>query len=830
MDKKTIFVKTSKGDDETTSKTSHLYGDIKRIMGLIDNKSTVAELTKRAAPSLRESLEETLQSLVDSGFIQDKDSVVSGVKISTPATSTNKFSEPQAKDSGEGLDFTDAARAPVDAQAKAKQEAAARERAEDEAARLRAEREATRISAELAAAEAKAKMEAEAQARAEAEVVRLKAEQEVARIKAELAAAEARAHAETAAARLKAEQEAQKIRKEQEAEQAKTRAEEEAAWLKAEQERTRIKAEQEAEKVRIEREAMRAKARVEAEEVARLKVEQQAEKFRVELEAVRAQERGAVQAKAQAEAEMARIKAKQEEMRALAELEAAQAKAIAEAEFKPQPEVAAMEKPDIAQAKTALSEENLADSAPQAKADGEQMRKLAQAQAKVWSAAEQRSKVQVQKNEVKPTAKQDAITPQVETVQRVARKPRKPMPWGKVGASLIGLIAAAVLLLPYIWPMQSYVAKIEQELSVKLHQPVNIGDMRATIFPRQKLELQNVSVGDNKQLQLDKVTLIFSLATLFSESKTIDIAEVDNLTFNSKYFDAALPWLQAAGSDPRYPLVRMVLQQVRVSDLGFDLPVFKGIVDFDKWGRLVKAVLNSEDGKLGVELKPDQSSWLIALKVRDGALPLLPQFIFSELDLSGRVNEQAASFDEVVGYLYSGRVTGNARLTWKNNWQAQVNLSAKNMELRDALPQLGVTGKLGGDTKLTLRGESLPALARMPRIEGSFSVKDGVIGKVDLVEIAQTSGRQGMTGGRTHFDELTGNFLADNNGLHLRQLKLSTAAMSVQGGFDVFPDKELSNRKLSGRMDIDLKIRADMGSVPLVITGTPTDLVLRVGR
>ena len=73
MDKKIIFVKTRKGEDETQSKTSHLYGDLKRVLGLMDNKSTVAELTKRAAPSLRDSFEDMLQKLVEDGFIQDQE-------------------------------------------------------------------------------------------------------------------------------------------------------------------------------------------------------------------------------------------------------------------------------------------------------------------------------------------------------------------------------------------------------------------------------------------------------------------------------------------------------------------------------------------------------------------------------------------------------------------------------------------------------------------------------------------------------------------------------------------------------------------------------------
>jgi hypothetical protein len=84
MDNKITFIKTSKGEDESTGKTNYLSGDIKRAFYLIDNKSTVKELLKRAAPSLRESLEYILQELINGGFIQDKNKAACAVNITLP--------------------------------------------------------------------------------------------------------------------------------------------------------------------------------------------------------------------------------------------------------------------------------------------------------------------------------------------------------------------------------------------------------------------------------------------------------------------------------------------------------------------------------------------------------------------------------------------------------------------------------------------------------------------------------------------------------------------------------------------------------------------------
>ncbi|MBK8570331.1 MAG: hypothetical protein IPN81_10425 [Nitrosomonadales bacterium] len=39
------------------------------------------------------------------------------------------------------------------------------------------------------------------------------------------------------------------------------------------------------------------------------------------------------------------------------------------------------------------------------------------------------------------------------------------------------------VLLPYVLPMQGYVAQIEQKLSAQLQQPVHVGHLRATLLP-----------------------------------------------------------------------------------------------------------------------------------------------------------------------------------------------------------------------------------------------------------------------------------------------------------------------------------------------------------
>src|SRR3970040_1072793 len=172
MDKKTVFIKTAKGENEVSSWS----GDLRRAMSLIDNKSTVEEIIRRAPPSLREDLGDVLRELLAGEFIRDKDTSLvetrsAGPKIAAPKMFVPK---PPVSSTSDELDFTKStANAPV--LAKRKVEDAARGRAELEAAVAAAK---ARASAELTAkAEAKARQEADVAARARAEAD-VKAKQE----------------------------------------------------------------------------------------------------------------------------------------------------------------------------------------------------------------------------------------------------------------------------------------------------------------------------------------------------------------------------------------------------------------------------------------------------------------------------------------------------------------------------------------------------------------------------------------------------------------------------------------------------------------------------
>jgi len=755
------------------------------------------------------------------------------------------------------------ARARADMEAKMRAEAEAKARAEAEA-RMRAEAEAkAKARAEM---EAKIRAEAEAKARAEAEA-RLRAEAE-ARKRSE---AEARARAE-AEARARAEAEA-RARAEAEA---KARAEAEAR-IRAEAE-TRIRAEAEARAKAEAEERSRAAGQLDfstllpapahdIEAEARRKVEEEA-RLRAEAEAkVRAE--AEVRDRLRAELEAGLRKADEESAarhgtglealmkdlsRLASELEKGPAEAPAAAPVARQPaeepRYAPGNSPQEIEARAAakLKAEQAAEAAriraqqeaaaARAKAEEDaarlkqedEARKLAAEQAKAFAEAEKRAKEraeaearpQVREREAQPAKRQVAAPP---AKAARTRKVRKPVPWLMIGVAVVLLALAAVVALPYVWPMQDYIAAVETELSEQLKQPVHIEGMSAATLPAPRLELKNVTIGNKQEVKVGRVTLFFNVLSLPADIKAINKAEATDVTISADSFSKALPWFRATASNARFPVTQLVLHNVRAIGDVPAIPALGGNVEFDATGRFTQANLKSEDGKLGVMLQPQDGNLQLDLSLKDTSLPLVPNIQFGYLDATGMVGNGVINFTAISGSLYGGTLKGSANLAWQGGWQLQGRLNVHAMQVDKALPGLKVTGEMDGEGNLFLGAQKLSQLVSAPRLDGSVHMAEGAINAVDIGETARSTRRQPMTG-ITHFDSMSGTLSVDSAGNHLRQIRITSGAMSISGSADVAADG-----RLTGQLNADMnRVRAGMGTLPLMLGGSVADPVWSVGR
>ena len=483
-------------------------------------------------------------------------------------------------------------------------------------------------------------------------------------------------------------------------------------------------------------------------------------------------------------------------------------------------QAAAQRKAQEEEVERRMAEARARAEAEQRAREEEDARKLAAEQAKAWSAAEERARQQAAAQAAAGAA-DAAARPAAST--RTKRARRKPLPLGKIAAGLLVLAVAVVLLLPYVWPMQGYVPQVEKRLSAQLGQPVHVEHMSAALLPSPKLVLHDVAVGQGRELKVGSVVLHFDFADLFADTRVIENAELDNLLLDDAAFDKTLSWLRAAGGNAQYPLARLTLHGARVDSEAIKLPPVNGVVEFDARGSFSRATLDAAGGKFGVLLRSQQGGVALELHVKESALPLLDYVPFHELNATGTLGDGAIDFGDLDARLYDGALVGKARLSWQKGWLLNGHISVKDMDVRKAFPRAGVDGTLEGSGNFAMRGNALPLLAGNPGLDGSFSLHKGELGDIDIVETTRLASREGLPGGRTHFDELSGRLVLENGMQHYSQLKLSAGVLSASGYLDINTAGDLNGHLLA-----TLKVRP--GSVPLLLTGKLGEPVLRAAR
>ncbi|NOT20682.1 MAG: hypothetical protein HOP24_10515, partial [Sideroxydans sp.] len=713
----------------------------------------------------------------------------------------------------------EAAQIKADAEARAKQAAeAARIKAEQEAARIKAEAEALRIKAANEAAAIKAEAEA-LRLKAEQEAEQIKVEAEAARINAEKAAAVAIAKAESDAAVARAEVEAKalaELRLKQEAETAKVKAAQEEARIKAAQvaielekaeavERAKLKAAQDEaakvaaqlaadEKVKLEIKAAKQAALAAA---ASITAAPSSSGFKIDLAPLQsAPELAVPQNNPQPSKEEAQLIAAKEE-------EARQAEAKQLAEEKSKQEV------DAAAARQKIEEEERRKKAEEAAKAVEAA--LATEQADAWAEAEKRAKLQAGVDGAQ--VKQQAASAQKQSIKNAShRARRKPLPMGKILLAMAALSIAALFILPLVYPLQEYIAPIEQRLSAQLKQPVKVSGISAALLPLPKMTLRGLSIGAADEIKVSEVVLSFDVLTLLSDNKVINEATLSNVVLDGKRLEQWVEWLKLTAIDTQYPLRHVTLLNVNLNAEGIALPILKGSADIVQGG-YTRVVLHSEDDKMSVELVPKEKLWQLTFGVKERALPLLPEVVFSDFNAKGIVGDSEINFSEIDAHIYGGILAGSGKLNWRKGWQVQGRMQAKTMELEKMFPQFGLAGEIFVDGSYAMQSAKLAQLGELPRVDGSFAAKRGVINGLDVVETARLTSHEHLPGGRTHFDEMTGAVQLENHNKHFRQIKITSGMLTASGAFDIS-----SKDQLSGNLNAQIKMRE--GNNALTLSGT----------
>ncbi|CAG0123817.1 hypothetical protein RHDC2_00172 [Rhodocyclaceae bacterium] len=398
------------------------------------------------------------------------------------------------------------------------------------------------------------------------------------------------------------------------------------------------------------------------------------------------------------------------------------------------------------------------------------------------------------------------------------------MKWLKRILVALAVLLVIVVALPFFIPLNKYIPQIEKEASAQFKEPVSIRSIRLTVLPLPHVTVDGITLGATDDIKLGKVLVTPDVFSLLQPTRVIKSIEIDSLALTQKGIDKilALAKPDAAKLPQQPPQVRV--ERVRFNNvrINFGKTIFGPFdarASINSTGEAEEASISTQDGKLRVIIKSDESKYLIDASAKAWTLPAGPALVFDELAIKGVVTSSDANLGDIRAKLYGGTAIGKTTISWKKGLKLSGNLDIKQVEMKKIASMLSpgthVSGKLSAKPVFSASATSADQLRNALRLETLFNVQDGVIHGVDIQKAATSPIKQGTTGGETRFEHLSGRLVMEHNGYRFTHLKISSGVLAVDGSVNVSPKKELS-----GRINAQVTVLRASANVPLNVAGT----------
>ncbi len=425
----------------------------------------------------------------------------------------------------------------------------------------------------------------------------------------------------------------------------------------------------------------------------------------------------------------------------------------------------------------------------------------------------------------KKRAEQETLDRKKSERERLAREAKKRA-WGPGRIALIAGIALITLLIGGIQvaPLSAYAPEMEKLATERIGEPVRIGAVHASLFPGFHLKLENVTVGQQQDMRVPSVTAYMDIGSVFGGEKLIKTLELDQLQATQEVLGRLPGWLaNTAGS---IKVRKIVLKGAKLEVKGAAVPAFNAQVFLAPDGSVTRAMIDTVDGHFDAELLIVGSASEISARVKNFSLPLGPPFEVKEGTAKGVLSGNQIRLSEMDLYLYGGQAKGQAALSWGSPWSLEGDFELKRVDLEAAMKAVRIDisseGLLDAKGRYALQATTLATLFDSPRVEAAFTVQKGALSSFDFVRALQAPTRDGVQGGKTKFDELSGTLSVAGARYTYSNARLRAGLLSASGACEVLP-----NREINGRAYVELRSSSNVVKNTFRITGTLKAIVLK---
>lgn len=351
-----------------------------------------------------------------------------------------------------------------------------------------------------------------------------------------------------------------------------------------------------------------------------------------------------------------------------------------------------------------------------------------------------------------------------------------------VALALVGVVGASVAALG--WQVSTLRQRVEHDAALWLGEPVRVGRVGVSLHPWPVFELNDIQIGEGGSSRIDRAWGGPDwLAWMMSQPQRLFVS------LKGARIEPAL-LMRLAGLDSPGRVWR--LREVQVD--GLDVPLGKL-----QLGELSGQFMFSGDGKWeSARLRPHEVPVTYELQAQDGAVAasvIAAEFKYgaSKLEnilLGGKLGLSGMEGAQFGASWLGGSVKGSMDLDFASGVgvKAQVKLDSVSFEALSALSgaekagQALVLGRVSGPMAVTGLAGDFQSLGAALRWSGSFSVADGTINRLDLLEAMRRSGSGAISGGVTRFATMEGVAgYEPGKGVRLEIKRLNAGALTASG-------------------------------------------------
>jgi hypothetical protein len=438
--------------------------------------------------------------------------------------------------------------------------------------------------------------------------------------------------------------------------------------------------------------------------------------------------------------------------------------------------------------------------------------------------AEQRAREDELARRRKEQEERDRRKAEIDRVQHDAR--RRAFGPGKIAAVAAAALLILAVVIIEIAPMSAYAPDVEKAASDFLGEPVRVGGVRASLFPGFHLELNNVTAGTAQDVKVPKVVAYMSLGSLFGEEKRVGRLVLESVSAPQEALGRIPGWLKADGKPSKIGVERVQIRSAKLEVKGVTLPSFDADILLAPDRSVTSATLETGDGHFSAEITPREQSIDVVARGRNFTMPLGPNVELTDFTARAAVSGTQARITELEYAFYGGQGKGTATLSWGSGWSVEGDFSLQRVELEPAMKALGVAipsdGTLEAKGKYALQSATLDTLFNAPRIDAMFMVRKGNLSGLDFVRALQSPTRDGVAGGKTRFEQMSGNLSVGGGRYQYNGVRLEAGALTATGQGEITPSSDVN-----GRAYVELRSSANTVRGNFRVTGSVKGMTLK---